>query len=247
VRVVLRFAAALRLLTVLPGPEARNEAPEERARSMGAFPLVGLLLGAILLVFHATIGRLLPDLLEGAALAALLAVSTGALHLDGLADTLDGLAGGWTRERALEIMKDSRVGSIGAAGLCLLLLGKAAGFGYLPEAFAGRALLVTPAVARGAVVWLARGSAYARAAPGLGTAYVEHLDGATVRLAVGGALLSSLLLGWAGVIACGVVVAYMAALKGYFRAKLGGLTGDTFGFAVETAELLFLVCLYLLS
>jgi adenosylcobinamide-GDP ribazoletransferase len=213
---------------------------------MGAFPLVGLVLGAGLLLFHWTVGRRLPGLLEGAALVALLAWATGAFHLDGLADTVDGLAGGWTRERALEIMKDSRVGAVGAVGLCLALVAKVAALGLLPEGRAAAAILVTPAVARGSVVWLARGSVYARAIAGLGTPYTEHLDHRTVGLALIGSAVPSLLLGWRGVVAWAATVAYASALKSFFHRRLGGITGDVLGFAEETGEILFLLSLHAL-
>ncbi|MBI5443918.1 MAG: adenosylcobinamide-GDP ribazoletransferase [Deltaproteobacteria bacterium] len=193
-----------------------------------------------------TIGRRLPGLLEGAALVVLLAWATGAFHLDGLADTLDGLAGGWTRERALEIMKDSRTGAVGAAGLCLALVTKVAALGLLPRELAWNAILVTPAVARGGVVWLARGSVYARATGGLGSPYAEHLDGETVALALLGSAVPCLLLSWRGAVGFVAMLLYASALKAFFHRRLGGITGDTLGFAVETGEILFLLWLHVL-
>lgn len=242
-----RFAAAFQFLTVLPLFEPRRLEPEDLARSMGAFPLVGLALGAGLALAHALLGGRLPDLLEGAVLTALLAAVTGAFHLDGLADTLDGLAGGWTRERALEIMKDSRVGAVGAAGLALALVTKVAGLGLLPADVALRALLLTPAVARGSVVWLAYGSTYARPAGGLGTPYTEHLDAGTLRLALAGSALPCLVLGWRGLAAFGLTLLWAQGLKLYFHRRLGGVTGDVLGFAEETGEILFLVAVHWLA
>ena len=242
-----RFEAAFQFLTVLPLFRARRLEPEELARSMGAFPLVGLALGGGLVAVHLLVGRLLPGLLEGALLVALLSLATGALHLDGVADTLDGLAGGWTPERALEIMKDSRIGAVGAVGLVLVLIAKVSALGLLPAGVAGRALLLTPAVARGSVVWLAYGSTYARPSGGLGTPYTEHLDAATVRLALLGSGLPCLALGWRGVVAFGLTLAYAQGLKRWFHQRLGGVTGDVLGFAEETGELLFLLVIHLLA
>ena len=242
-----RFEVAFQFLTALPLFPARQFSPKELARSMAAFPLVGLTLGAGLLLVHWVVEGRLPGFLEGAVLVALLAGATGAFHLDGLADTLDGLAGGWTRERALEIMKDSRTGAIGAAGLCLALIAKVAALGLLPAGIAGRAILLTPAVARGSVVWLAYKSAYARPQGGLGTPYTEHLDRRTLELALLGSGLPCLLLGWKGLAAFGLTLAYTHGLKGFFHRRLGGITGDVLGFAEETGEILFLVALHLLS
>ncbi|MEW6486684.1 MAG: adenosylcobinamide-GDP ribazoletransferase [Thermodesulfobacteriota bacterium] len=241
-----RFAVAFQFLTAIPLFEAREFSPRELARAMGAFPLVGLALGAGLVAFHWVLGHRLPGVLEGAVLVALLAWATGSFHLDGLADTADGLAGGWTRERALEIMKDSRVGAVGAAALVLAILTKALGLGLLPEGIRAWGLLLTPAVARGSVVWLAYGSIYARPRAGLGTPYTEHLDRGTLNLALLGSALPCLLLGWRGLLAFGLTLLYTGWLKGFFHRRLGGVTGDTLGFAEETGEILFLLCLHLL-
>jgi adenosylcobinamide-GDP ribazoletransferase len=245
--VASRFAAAFQLLTAIPLFATRELGPRDLARSMGAFPLVGLVLGALLLAAHRLVGFRLPAPLEGALLAGLLAWSTGVLHLDGLADTADGLAGGWTREHALEIMKDSRTGAAGAGAVCLVLLAKAMGMGLLPEGTKDLGLLLTPAVARGSVVWLTFRSTYARAVPGLGTPYTEHLDRGTVGLAVLWAGLPCLLLGWAGLAAFGITLGYGRWLRGFAHRRFGGITGDVMGFAVETGEVLFLVALHALG
>jgi adenosylcobinamide-GDP ribazoletransferase len=241
-----RFVVAFQFLTAIPLFRAREFTPRELARSMGAFPLVGLALGAGLAVFHGIAGHRLPGALEGAVLVGLLAWATGGFHLDGLADTADGLAGGWTRERALEIMKDSRVGAVGATALVLSILTKALALGLLPSAILTRGILLMPAVARGSVVYLAFGSAYARPQGGLGTPYTEHLDADTLQLALLGSVLPCLLLGWRGVAAFALTLLYNRGLKGFFHRRLGGVTGDTLGFAEETGEILFLLSLHLL-
>lgn len=242
-----RFEVAFQFLTRLPLFTPRRFSSEELARSMGAFPLVGLVLGAGLAAVHLLLGARLPGLLEGAVLVGLLAWATGAFHLDGVADTLDGLAGGWTPERALEIMKDSRIGAVGAVGLTLVIVAKVSALGLLPAAVAGRALLLTPAVARGSVVWLAHGSTYARPSGGLGTPYTEHLDAGTLRLALLGSGLPCLLLGWRGLVAFALTLAYAHGLKAWFHRRLGGVTGDVLGFAEETGELVFLLSIHLLA
>jgi adenosylcobinamide-GDP ribazoletransferase len=214
---------------------------------MAAFPLVGLALGGLLVAVHIAVGRHLPGALEGAVLVGILAWATGGFHLDGLADTVDGLAGGWTRERALEIMKDSRTGAVGAAALSLVLFTKALGLGLLPDGVKPLGILLTPVVARGIVVYLTHGSTYARPQAGLGTPYTEHLDGGTVRLALLGSGVPCLLLGWGGLAAFGLTVLYTRWLKSFFHRRLGGVTGDVLGFAVETGEIVFLLTLHFLA
>jgi len=214
---------------------------------MAAFPLVGLTLGMLLGVVHAVVGFVFPPMVEGALLVAILAYVTGGFHLDGLSDTFDGVGGGWTRERSLEIMKDSRIGAFGAIALSVTILLKASAIGYLPDEFKFFALLAMPAAARGGVVFLAYKSIYARDVAGLGTPYTEHLDNHTVATTLGLSALISLLVGFKGLLAFAVVWAWAAFLKGYFHRKLGGITGDILGFAEETGEVLFLLTLYLLA
>jgi adenosylcobinamide-GDP ribazoletransferase len=144
-------------------------------------------------------------------------------------------------------MKDSRTGAVGAAALCLLLITKVTALGLLPPGWAGRALLLTPAAARGGVVWLAYRSTYARPAGGLGTPYTENLDPHTLRLALLGSALPCLLLGWRGLAAFAATLGWNQALKRFFHGRLGGITGDVLGFAEETGEVLFLVTLHVLG
>jgi len=243
-----RFAVAWQFLTVIPLFPAQRFEDRELGRAMAAFPLVGLALGAGLVGFHAVLGRALPGLLEGALAVALLAGATGCFHLDGLADTTDGLAGGWTPERALRIMKDSRTGAVGAAALALVIGAKAAGYGLLPEGARVAGLLVTPAAGRAAAVWLAHRSPYARPEGGLGAPYSAHLSGNDVLQAtLWAAGAAVVFLGWPGAAALAAVWAWSEVLRRYFRHRLGGVTGDVLGFCVETSEVVFLVFLHAFS
>jgi adenosylcobinamide-GDP ribazoletransferase len=242
---ISRYTTAFQFLTAIPLFKARRFEDAELARSMAAFPLVGATLGGLLVGAHYLLGRHLPPLFEAVMLVGLLAFATGGFHLDGLADTVDGLAGGWTKERALEIMKDSRIGSMGAIALCLVLLAKVSAFAAFAPETLWKALLVAPAAARGAVVFLAWKSPYARATPGLGSPYTEHLDGVTVAAAfvLSGAV--SAVAGWIGIAAWAATWAWAGAHKLWFKGKLGGITGDCLGFAEETGEVLVLVVLLL--
>ena len=219
------YAIAFQFLTTLPFCGVKEFSSREMARSMRAFPLVGLTLGAGLLSFHLIVGGGLPDALEGAILTGLLLWATGAFHVDGLADTVDGLAGGWTRGRTLEIMKDSNTGAVGAAAVSLAVVTKALALGLLPAEGITFGLLLTPEVARGSIVWLAYGSSYARAEPGLGSAYAEHLDSDSVTIALLSAGLPCLLLGWKGLFAFGAVILYATGSNGSFAGRWAELPG----------------------
>lgn len=240
-----RYVAAFQFLTVIPLFKARRFTGEELAASMAAFPLVGATLGLALGGLHVVALHKLPPLVEGAFLTLLLAWATGGFHLDGLADTIDGLGGSYTPERALEIMKDSRVGALGAIALIAVMTLKVAALASLPQKTIFAALVVVPAAARGAVIFLAFRSDYARAEGGLGKPYSEHLKWQTTMAALLIGAAFSLLLGWQGALAFATLILWNGVLKVYFRKRLNGITGDVLGFAEETGEVLFLVTLLL--
>jgi adenosylcobinamide-GDP ribazoletransferase len=240
-----RFGTAFQFLTAIPFFETREFTEKELANSMAAFPFVGAALGLMLAIIHFLVGQHLPPMVEGVLLVALLAWATGGFHLDGVADTVDGLAGGWTRERALEIMKDSRVGAIGATALILVIFLKASAIGFLPDEVKFQALIATLAASRGAVVFMAYGSKYARPKTGLGTPYTNHLTADITWQALGFSALISLVAGLPGLVGFVASWCWAGLLKGYFRKKLGGVTGDVLGFAEETGEIVFLLAFHL--
>ena len=137
------FFGAIRFFTRLPVPAWVGHSPEALNHSARYFPLVGLVIGLIGALAFASTSFFLPKTLAVLLAIAATIYATGAFHEDGWADMVDGFGGGWTRERTLEIMKDSRIGSFGAIALVLMLLGK---FVALIEL---DALLVAPALIAG--------------------------------------------------------------------------------------------------
>ncbi|TAL18355.1 adenosylcobinamide-GDP ribazoletransferase [bacterium] len=242
-----RFKTAFSFLTVIPLFKPEMVKSEELGRSISAFPLVGAALGLLMAVLHLFITSRLPSMLEGALLTAFLFWVTGGLHMDGVADTADGLMSGKNPERALEIMKDSRTGAHGAAAVTLVILAKAAAIGYLPAEMKLSALLAVPAIARGTMAYMAYQATYARPGGGLGTPFTEFVDDATLYKALGLAALISLAAGLSGLVAFVVTWGWVALLKNRFHSKLGGITGDLLGFTVETGEIAALVALHIIS
>lgn len=235
---------ALTFLTIIPAPRCHEADSRELAESMAWFPLVGLLLGGLLTGAALGLTMFLPAPATAAILVAGLAAATRALHLDGLADTLDGLGGGHTREDSLRIMKDHAVGAFGTVGIVLALLLKYSLILGLLEAGETRFLLVFPVVSRGAMVLLAYLSPYARLEGGLGEAMTTLTTGRTLVLAAGSALLLVGLIGhWRGVAALLVVTAMTWGLAVYFRQRLGGVTGDVCGAVNEVVEITVLLFL----
>jgi adenosylcobinamide-GDP ribazoletransferase len=233
-RVLRSFGCALGFLTRLPVP-AHALRDEEVARSAGFFAGVGLLLGALLGSVAWLLAPLGPRLSAAGVLAAW-AFLTGALHLDGLADTVDGLSGGrGERARTLEIMRDSRIGAHGATALVLALALKWACLEALFEE-GQRTWWLVPVVARFLCTLLLASFSYARES-GLGSAFARRVGGLEVAL---GALVVAPAVVWAGLdFAVGALVGTACGMALALRVnrRLGGLTGDVHGAAIEVAEI----------
>ena len=235
---------ALQFLTRVPVRLGGMPAPEQIGRSLLWYPLVGLLIGGVLLGLHLLLGAT-PALLQAALLLAVWVALTGGLHLDGLADSADAWAGGFgDKERTLAIMQDPRSGPIAVVLLVLVLLLKFAALVALLEAGAGLSLLLAPWLARGLLPLLFLSTPYVRAG-GLGQALAEHLPRRQLPwvLAAHGAVI--LLLGWAGLLALLVAGLMFVWLRWLMLQRLGGTTGDTAGALLELAECAVLVVLAL--
>lgn len=230
---------AFRFLTRLPAGEGPLPGAD-LGRSCAWFPLAGAALGlAVAGGAHLAAGHV-PPLLGGALAAAALAWLSGGLHLDGLADLFDGLSGGHgDRTRTLAIMRDARIGAHGAAALVVVLLAKAAALAELVVRDDFWVLLAAPAVARFLAVPLVVGFPYARP-EGLGKAF--HGTAGAREVAVAAVLAAAAVAPGAPATlapaAAAGAAAYGVALVA--RRRLGGLTGDVYGAAIELAELAFL-------
>ncbi len=201
----------------------------ELAGAVAYFPLVGALVGAgiagVTIVVTPLVG-LDAAIVAGLAFGALL---TGALHEDGLADTCDGLGGGFTKARVLEIMRDSRIGSYGAVALILLYAGRFTLFRALGGAGLLLALPVASAFGRASGVVLMAWLPNARA-EGMADDVARSLRRGTVAMGVLTALvLATALTGITAppLVAVAIVITLAAAM--YLRHRLGGVTGDTLG------------------
>ncbi len=210
-------------------------------RSTVFFPLAGLVIGALLAGCNWLISPWIVRPLCDALLITLLALITGALHLDGLADVCDGLAARGDRERFLAVMKDSQVGAVGAVGLVLALLLKWQALVALPAELKWQALVLFPALSRFGQVLTLTGARHARQ-DGLGAVFAQGAGGMALFIAfVTAAFAGFYLLGLTGVIALAAVCMFTLAGRIFFQRKLGGLTGDTIGCINEFNEILVLV------
>ncbi|MBW4056343.1 MAG: adenosylcobinamide-GDP ribazoletransferase [Proteobacteria bacterium] len=237
------FLIAFQFLTIIPLPVTLRCEKEDMGRSTAFFPLAGLVIGGALAGCNWLISPWIVRPLCDALLITLLALITGALHLDGLADVCDGLAARGGRERFLAVMKDSQVGAVGAVGLVLALLLKWQALVALPAELKWQALVLFPALSRFGQVLTLTGARHARQ-DGLGAVFAQGAGGRALFIAfVTAAFAGFYLLGLTGVIALAAVCMFTLAGRTFFQRKLGGLTGDTIGCISELNEILVLVIL----
>lgn len=232
--------AAFRFLTILPLPGTWGTAEADLAASVPFFPVVGLVLGALAAGLAWALPPLLPPLLTAALLLVALLAFSGCLHLDGLADTADGFLSSRSRERMLEIMKDSRIGAMGVAAVVVVLLTKFAALAGLaegPSQLFWPAVLLMPLAGRCAMVVHMAWLPYARES-GLARVFYQRRSRLAAVWAMGVlAAVAWYLLGRRGLVAVAAVLVSTLALAVYVQRKLGGTTGDTFGALCEVIEL----------
>jgi adenosylcobinamide-GDP ribazoletransferase len=235
---VRALAAAVSFMTRIPVGRAVALDGADVARAGLWFPLVGAGIGAAVGGTATALDGPLGPLLAAALALALGAALTGALHLDGLADSADALAG-TTRERALEIMRDHRIGAYGAAALSFDVVSKVAAVAQLTSNVG--AVVAAGALSRAVPVAISALAPYARSTGGTGSSV-----GTAPRLRAAGsvllaAVIAVVLLHGDAIAPIVAALAGGAVLLGWMRRRLGGYTGDTLGAAAELTELAALV------
>ena len=231
------------------------------------FPIIGLLIGFMLTFVYIPATRFFPHLVADAIILIIYIIMTGGFHLDGFADTCDGIFGGNTREKRLDIMRDSRTGSYGALCLiCTVGLKYACLVSIDPEAVArlsfisdhktikdlnpvylyacekGKVLFFMCAISRWSQVLGAALSGYARDEGGTGKIIVENVK---MRHAFFSSLIPGILIfllcGIKGIFIFFIVLIAVILLVSYIKKKIGGMTGDTLGALNEVSELAVLL------
>ncbi|MGG0815340.1 adenosylcobinamide-GDP ribazoletransferase [Paenibacillus alvei] len=263
--------AAMQFLTRIPIPKEVPFTNEVLKRSTLFFPIAGGVIGLFIWGAGAGLSLLLPTGPAAAMTLALMLVVTGGLHMDGLMDTADGIFSSRSRERMLEIMKDSRVGAMGVIACVLMLLLKWSLLMILFDANAWHIWIVIPFIwSRAAMVWAMTNEPYARAESGLGS-YFQGLTQKHVSASYGCAWVltaaavavmmlpiqvsplmtmpAGIIPGWPWLLLIaspllGIVSAW--GISRYLSKKLGGLTGDTYGALNECTEMVFLLLLVVL-
>ncbi len=234
---ITHFFLALSFLTRIPVPDLGKLEPPDFARAALFYPLVGLVIGALLCAPLLLFPHAAP-LLLAAILSVFWAVLTGGLHLDGLADSADAWLGGLgDAEKTHRILKDPRVGAAGAIALVSVLLLKFAALTVLIEQQHWQIVLLAPLVGRTLILLLFLTTPYVRAG-GLASAVTEHLPRQTAGwLTAGGLLLSAS----SSPVGTALTLLGFWLLRRMMLQRLQGCTGDTAGASVEIGEMFWLL------
>jgi adenosylcobinamide-GDP ribazoletransferase len=234
---VRALVLAVHFLSIVRLPVRELDRPGALGRAGWWFPVVGLALGALVAGLDHAARLALPPLVAAALVVAAWKALTGGLHLDGLADCLDGL-GARRREDRLRVMRDSRLGAFGAIGLVLALVLAVSAVAELPGAIRAPALLLAPTAGR--LAPLVAGAWLRAATPGEGhgAAFLVGLSrlAGPIELVALAAFAAVGVGAWAG---AALVAGLAIGLSwcGAFARRIGGLTGDVLGGGVEVTEL----------
>lgn len=234
---------ALQFLTRLPMPFEVDFTPEAARASPRWYPAAGIVIGVITGVIAWGAALLFPPLIAVLLSVAAGLVVTGGLHEDGFADACDGLGGVRPRDRVLEIMRDSRIGTYGVLGLGLMLAAKVATLAALPIAALPFVLIAGHAASRASMLWVMASSEYVRSA-GAGSAVAGGIDQRAVQIALittAATLLPLLFVLPVLSVALGLggLVAGHYAMRRRFERRLGGYTGDCLGAVQQCSEVGF--------
>ena len=246
-KLITRLIIALQFLTRLPIKFRVDFTPKNMGKSMIYYPVIGTLIGFILLALNSFFAIFWSNLAVNALILVSLIIITGGLHLDGYMDTIDGIFSGRNRKKILDIMRDSRVGAHGVTGAFILLLLKFVFLTEINNQIQLEALLLMPTFSRWAMVYASALYPYARKGEGLGKAHAEFVGKKEVLFtSLWTVILAGLLLSFNGIlIFIFVWIATVLIIK-VMTNKIKGLTGDCYGAINELIEVFSLLILTLI-
>lgn len=245
-RFIKRFVLMIQFLTSIPLPVRLNVQQEDFGKGLVFAPVVGLILGGIMTGVYYLLNLIFPQYLAAIFIIILYIVLTGGLHLDGLGDTFDGIFSNRPKERILEIMRDSRVGTNAVLAIVSILLLNTALFASIDSKHIMKVLLLFPVAGRIGSLISTGVSTYARSGEGLGKSFIDYCG---IREIIAGTLMYGAIFfaaaGLNGLLMAipPLVTAYL--LVKFFSRKIGGATGDILGAVCEINQTIFLTGMFI--
>lgn len=238
------FRLALSFLTILPSGKFKEADKREFAASLKYFPLVGFILGLIVAGLYLLASLRLTQQAASAIAVVSLIVLTRALHVDGLADTLDGLLGGKDSEHIISIMKDSRVGSFGAVAVTSVTILKVVLLSSVAIKLKIGSIIMFPVIGRWAATYALTTQPYVKGKAGLGSLFMggsgswSFIISSLITIAI-----TSVLLRKYAVVVMVATLAFTILYVKFIKARIGGITGDTVGALIELTEMVALLAI----
>lgn len=238
----MSFISAIRFLTRIPIPWCKEASRKEFAGSLLYYPFVGIIIGLMLWGGYVLLSPIAPSLIVTLLLVASLVFITGGMHLDGLADTIDGVAASHKEESVWKrVMHEPTIGTFGVVGIVLVLFFKVIALGYLPHSMMGAMLVLMPVLGRWTMVYSIFFYSYARES-GIGSELKKEMGVKGFAIATITALAAAFITAeYIGLIIAAAVWLSVIMVAAFLKNKFGGLTGDTYGFINELAECLVLL------
>lgn len=243
-----RFLLMMQFFTRIPINKALDIEEDDFSKGIVYFPMIGLIVGGLTYLVYYVSSLFFQDFVSFIFVLLTSTLLTGGLHLDGLADTCDGLFSARDKERMLEIMRDSRIGTNGALGMIFILGLKVALLLSVSKELLLPAIVLMPVIGRTTMAVVMYKGKYAREGEGLGNLFVGKTSLSSTIISLFLAIMSIyFLLSYIGVVALALCILLAFYLRYTFTMKLGGLTGDLLGAINETTETFFLLTLVLLE
>lgn len=238
---------AIQFLTIIPVKMKNSPNKADFSRAVVFFPVVGFIIGTILAIANMFLSPIFQTRLVNVVLIVLLTILTGGLHSDGLADTVDGLSAGKSKEKTLEIMRDSHIGTMGVLSLICVFFLKVSLLEVIPASMKSVALMAMPVSSRWSMLIPMCFFPYARP-EGKAKSFFEGIN---IRLFLTATIVMLIpvifLLNFKGLYILFIIALITLLLAKLISKRIGGITGDVLGAICEINEVLFLISVYIIG
>ena len=239
------FLTLISFFTRIPVGRKIEFNEENFIKSLNLYTLMGAVIGFLLCVVYVVFNNIYISFIRGLVITIMYIVTTGGIHLDGAADTSDGIFSGRTGSRIFEIMSDSHIGAFGVITLILIILSQFILFSYCDIA----AVFMMPVVGRAGAIAACWNKKYAKKTKGMGTAFIENINNRVLLINLLILFVFSMLSYYRTTIfaACFATVCASYFISTLIEDKIGGMTGDTCGFITEISQIIFMILVLFLQ
>lgn len=233
------FILAIQFMTRIPININLDIKREDFQKTVKFFPIIGLIVGGFEIFIYYICSKVMSNNLASFMTILSHIVITGGIHMDGLSDTADGIFSGRSKQKILEIMKDSRVGTFGALAIIFLVVGKIIILTDMPELNIFTAIILAPIISRTMNIFLMYNRKYARQEESMGDLFIGVLEKKNYIICLVLSIIITITIGKLyGIIVFLISFIFTIIFRNYIEKKIDGLTGDILGASDELNEFL---------